>query len=158
MIARLFLVLFLVSSPAAPAQEIHPFVRGSLAGIVAARANVPFVLGFWSLTCAHCQEELALFGRMVKDDARFPLVLVSTDTPADQEAINAVLARHGLTAVENWVFADDFVERLRFEVDPRWHGELPRTYVYRGGRAVHSASGVVQEQTLRAWLSAGGLP
>ena len=30
-------------------------------------------------------------------------------------------------AAENWLFSDGFVERLRFEIDPAWQGEIPRT-------------------------------
>jgi hypothetical protein len=33
----------------------------------------------------------------------------------------------GIAAAENWTFNDDFVERLRYEIDPRWRGEIPRT-------------------------------
>src|SRR3989344_2570395 len=47
----------------AGAQELKPFTPESLAQITASRAGKPFVLAFWSLTCAHCQQELADFGR-----------------------------------------------------------------------------------------------
>ena len=37
---------------------------------------------------------------------------------------------YGLGKVEQWVFADPMPERLRFEIDRRWYGELPRTHFY----------------------------
>ena len=79
--------------------------------IFAAHSGRPFILAFWSLTCAHCQQELADFGRRQIAN----LVLVSTDTPAEREAIRATLARHGLEKAEAWVFADNFAERLRYD-------------------------------------------
>ena len=42
-----------------------------------------------------------------------------------------MLAKSGLASAENWMFADDFMERLRFEVNPRWRGEIPMTLSIR---------------------------
>ena len=42
----------------------------------------------------------------------------------------------GLGSAENWIFSDGFVERLRFEIDPAWQGEIPRTVlIARDGTA-----------------------
>ena len=38
-----------------------------------------------------------------------------------------MLNETGLGAPENWTFGDGFVERLRYEIDPQWRGEIPRT-------------------------------
>ncbi len=37
------------------------------------------------------------------------------------------LERTGLDKTESWSFADRFNERLRYEIDPAWAGELPHT-------------------------------
>jgi hypothetical protein len=52
-----------------------------------------------------------------------------------------------------WVFADDFVERLRFEIDPKWHGELPRTYLYVA-TGFHAFSGKLDPRELERWIDA----
>lgn len=139
----------------APAQAAgpQPFVSGSMQAIRAAHAGRPFLLGLWSLTCSHCQEELALLGRLKEQHPTLDLVLVSTDTPEDAEALSATLARHGLARAESWVFADQFTELLRQEVDPRWSGELPRTLLFDRGHGVTAHSGRLTATELEQWIT-----
>jgi hypothetical protein len=141
--------LLVLALPAA-AQELKPFTPESLSQITASRAGRPFVLAFWSLTCAHCQQELADFGRRQTAN----LVLVSTDTPAERDVIRATLARHGLEKAEAWVFADDFAERLRHAVDRDWHGELPRSYFYGADGSHRAVTGRPDAVLVERWLGA----
>lgn len=136
----------------ATAQEVRPFASGSLARIVESRDGRPFILAFWSLTCSHCQEEFALFGKLLHRHPKLDLVLVSTDMPEDSETIHATLEKSGLAKAEAWVFADSFAERLRFEVDNKWHGELPRAYFYAPGEARRAVSGKVAENEIKHWI------
>ncbi|HUW50572.1 MAG TPA: TlpA disulfide reductase family protein, partial [Sulfuricella sp.] len=138
-------------SPVA-AQEISPFVSGSLEEIAAARQGKPFILSLWSLTCTHCREELSLLSGMVKKYPNLDLVLVATDTPEEAEAIGATLRQSGLGGAEAWVFADPFTERLRFEVDRKWHGELPRTYLYDPSHKAQAFSGKPDALQIEQWL------
>jgi thiol-disulfide isomerase/thioredoxin len=137
------LLLALLTGAAAQAVELRPFVAGSMQQIRAAHAGRPFVLALWSLTCSHCQEELAQLGTLQRRHPELNVVLISTDTPDDAKALTATLARHGLARAEAWVYADAFVERLRFEIDPRWGGELPRTYFFDHAHAVTVRSGAL---------------
>ncbi len=145
----LAVVLLLLAQPAG-AQELKPFTPESLAQITASRAGTPFVLAFWSLTCTHCQQELADFGRRQTAN----LVLISTDTPAEREAIRATLARHGLEKAEVWVFADEFAERLRYTVDRGWYGELPRSYFYAADGSRRAVTGRPDAALIERWLGA----
>lgn len=153
---RIFLLAFLAA--AAPlvsaADVVRPFVTGSLAKIVAERQGQPFVLAFWSVTCAHCPTELKALGEIRKRNPKLDIVLVAADTP-DEMPLTAQLAnKYGLGKVEQWVFADEMEERLRFEIDRRWHGELPRTHFYDREHRIEVVSGVVPKQQLLAWVKA----
>lgn len=153
---RIFLLAFLAA--AAPlvsaADAVRPFVTGSLAKIVAERQGQPFVLAFWSVTCAHCPTELKALGEIRKRNPKLDIVLVAADTP-DEMALAAQLAgKYGLGKVEQWVFADEMEERLRFEIDRRWHGELPRTHFYDRDHRIEVVSGVAPKQQLLAWVKA----
>jgi hypothetical protein len=141
---------------AAPAQELRPFVAGSYAQIQHEQADRPFVLALWSLDCPPCHDELALLGRVLKRDSRFKLVLVSTDSPASSRALQETLRRHGLERAQAWVFADDYVEKLRFEIDRAWRGELPRTYFVHADGSARAHSGKVDASMLEAWLAGHG--
>lgn len=135
------------------AQSLSPFTAGSMKEIYARRAGAPFVLAFWSLSCAYCPQELEMLGALARRHGSSALVLVSTDTPEEETAILATLQRHALTDAEAWVFADPFVERLRHAVDPRWRGELPRTYFIRDGRVARAVSGQVERSEIEDWIS-----
>ncbi len=157
----LALLLCLGAACAFAAQEIKPFVRGSHQQIVSARAGKPFVISFWSLTCTNCRDDLMMFGKLVQKHRSFDLVLVATDTPEQKQEIASTLqhyrlGRAGLGRIESWVFADSYAERLRFEVDPQWYGELPRTYFYDAQGRAQALSGTLDQAQIERWIREGG--
>ena len=150
----LSLLLCCAAFSAQAAPEIKPFVRGSVQQIAAARQGKPFILAFWSLTCTHCREELGLLGGLLKQHPALSVVVVSTDTPEAASAIAATLAEYRLERAEAWVFADSFSERLRADVDRKWRGELPRTYLYDRAHQATAVSGKLNSQQLDIWRRA----
>jgi hypothetical protein len=93
-----------------------------------------------------------LLSGLLKKQPDLDLVLVATVTPEEGEAISARLRQSGLGGAQAWVFADPFVERLRFEIHPRWYGELPRTYLYDPSHKVLAFSGKPDPRQLEQWL------
>ena len=137
-----------------PPRDAHvkPFVRGSHQQIIAAHAGKPFIVTFWSLTCANCRDDLALFGRLAQKYRDLDLIIVSTDSPEQNREISRTLQRYHLGKAESWVFADSFAERLRFEVDAQWYGELPRTYFYDAQGRVLALSGTLDHVQTENWI------
>ncbi len=142
----------LSSAPAQAAQEIKPFVRGSYQQIVAARQGKPFILNFWSLTCSYCMVELAMLKKLAKKYPRLDLVLVSTDTAEEEKSVAATLVKYSLGKAEAWVFADSYTERLRFEVDRKWQGELPRTFFFSAKGEINAISGKLEYKEVEQWV------
>ena len=132
--------------------HVRSFVRGSHQQIISARAGKPFVVTFWSLTCTNCRDDLALFGKLVQKYRDFDLVIVSTDSPEQNQEIAQTLQRYRLGRAESWVFADSFAERLRFEVDAQWYGELPRTYFYDAQGHAMALSGALDHAQTENWI------
>jgi len=146
------LLLCLNCAAASAAQITKHFARGSYQEIVAARAGKPFIISLWSLDCTYCLDDMVLFGKLSKKYHDLDLVLISTDTPEQMKEIELALQKHPLKKAESWVFADSFVERLRYEVDPQWYGELPRTYFYDAqGRAI-ALSGKLDYAQIEQWI------
>jgi len=145
-------VLSVVPLTALAAQEIKPFVRGSYQQIISARQGKPFIINFWSLTCSYCKVELGMFKKLVKKYPKLDLVLVSTDSPEEEKSVAATLAKLSLGKVEAWVFADSYTERLRFEVDKKWFGELPRTYFISANNEVKAVSGKLGQDEVELWI------
>lgn len=152
----LLLALLATSGVHAAGTTLKPFQPGSVQRIVEARDGRPFILAFWSVDCTHCRAELEQLARLANRHPELDIVLVSTDTPAASADILAALRRYGSPRAEQWVFADDFVERLRFEVAPRWYGELPRTYLFGPGESREAITGRLDPGRLAHWLRANG--
>ncbi len=134
--------------------EPRPFGQGSMREIASTHAGKPFILAFWSLNCVHCKANLALFGKLLQQHPQLPLVLVSTDSPEESAAIIATLEKYNLEKLQTWVFADRFVERLYFEIDRRWRGELPRTYLYEATHQARTLTGKLDEAETGRWVLA----
>lgn len=145
-------ILSIVPPTALAAQEIKPFVRGSYQQIVSARQGKPFIVNFWSLTCSYCKVELSMFKKLAKKYPGLDLVLISTDSPEEAAPISATLAKFSLGKAEAWVFADSYTERLRFEVDKKWYGELPRTYFFNADNEVKAISGKLDQGDVEQWI------
>lgn len=154
----MLVLLALCAAAMAQAAGPRPFVADSLQQIRRAHADQAFVLVLWSITCSHCQEELARLGTLHRQHPQLKIILVSTDTPDDAEALRAILAHHDLTDTETWVFADEFVERLRFAIDPRWGGELPRTYFFDRQHRLTARSGALTPAQLQHWAVTAARP
>ena len=149
----LAILLSLSAASVSAEQETRPFARGSYERIVAAHTGKPFIISFWSLTCTTCREDLSIFGKLARKYPGFNLVLVATDSPDQNREIEQTLQRYRLERAESWVFADSYAERLRFEVDKEWYGELPRTYFFNAqGRIESSLSGVLDYAQTERWI------
>ncbi len=143
-----FAVTALLSVGQVHADNIQAFDSQSFAQIKEEFAGKPFVLSLWSIDCAPCRVELKLLGEIKQQQPDFPLVVISTDLLDDREEALDILDSYNLAEFESWMFADAFVERLRFSIDPLWHGELPRSYFFAHDHSFESHSGVLSEQQL----------
>lgn len=150
----LFVVLLVFAGTASAADNLRPFVVGSMAQIQKEFSGKPFVMFLWSLSCTYCPTELEMFGKFKQQHPELNLVLIATDTPEDRPEIVSHLAGYGLSEIEsNWVFAEDMPERLRFKIDRRWYGEVPRTYFYDQAHERLVKTGLVGEAFVKKWLT-----
>lgn len=147
-----YLVLLTTLLLAAAAQaEVQPYLAGSLKKIESERRGKPFILTFWSASCTHCPSELRALGELVRQHPRLDLVIVATDTPAESPELQRLAQSYGLAEQTQWVFADAQPERLRYEIDRRWYGELPRTYFYDRHHHREGRSGAIPAEQLERW-------
>jgi hypothetical protein len=146
-------LLGLGSSAAAHASGPLPFERGSWAKLRAAHAGQPTIVHFWGLTCGPCLVELPKWGKLLAERKDMKLVLLAADPlPQPADELTATLDRDGLGSAESWAFTDRFYERLRYEIDPRWAGELPRTELIAADGKVTVLPGVADLSKVRSWL------
>jgi|SRR6185312_4940214 thiol-disulfide isomerase/thioredoxin len=146
-------LLGLASLATAHASDPLPFERGSWAKLRAAHAGQPTIVHFWGLTCGPCLVELPKWGKLLAERKDMRLVLLAADPlPQPPDELIATLDRDGLGSAESWAFTDRFYERLRYEIDPAWAGELPRTEMIAADGKVTVLPGVADLSKVRAWL------
>jgi len=150
-------LLFGFGSAASAETPLRSFVRGSMQAIYAEHQGRPLIVAFWSIDCLHCPAELKRLAAARARGAIFDLVLVSTDGIQESDALLARAAQLGLGAAEQWVFADAIPERLRHDIDRRWFGELPRSYLRSREGRIEAVSGVISEERLARWLDAAAI-
>jgi thiol-disulfide isomerase/thioredoxin len=139
---------------AACAAETLPFVKGSYAAIRQAHAGRPLIIHIWGLSCGPCLVELPEWGKLATERPGVALVLVNADRADIQSAkrIIDVLSKSGLSNAESYAFADRYEDRLRFEIDKTWQGELPRSVLISATGVATTLEGVADMATVRAWL------
>lgn len=146
----------MAAGAAGAAPAFRPLQAGSFAGLVAARRDQPFLLVLWSITCGPCRDEFALLREVRASYPRLPLVLVSTDDVSEEAMAATLLRDFAMDGHESWIFADD-AQKLRFEIDPDWYGELPRAYFYDASHRREGVSGSLARQRIEDWIRAEGL-
>ena len=155
--------LLMLSAPAltasAPAADMLPFVRGSWAKLRAAHQGQPIAVHFWGLTCGPCLAELPHWAQLLHERPDLNLVLIAADpVPEEPGDLSKFLGKMGLSGPESWAFADDFIDRLQYEIDPHWHGELPRTMLIAADGKIITITGVSEPGEIRTWLDAQKVP
>jgi thiol-disulfide isomerase/thioredoxin len=153
LLAAISFVAFLAPAPGSePPPQLRPFVRGSWQQILHSHAGRPTLVHFWGVTCGPCKVELPLLGQFMKDHGAIDVVTISADLVPDlPAATRSMLDNAGLQASENWIFSDGFVERLRFEIDPSWQGDIPRTLLISRDGTITTIEGSAETKDLEKW-------
>jgi len=144
MIGALACAAMLPASPVHAGTPIQPFNADGMTRIVASQKDKPFVLVVWSLECEYCQASLSALAREKRKRKELNVVTLATDDAGDPQAVALMkkkLAASGMTG-NAWAFGDAPPEQLRYAIDPKWHGEMPRSYWFnaRGERTAYSGT------------------
>ncbi len=153
LLSGIFLLAFLLSAPASEGpSRLKPFERGSWHEVLRLHAGRATIVHFWGVTCGPCKVELPLLGEFMRDHSAIDVVTISADLVPDlPEATRSMLEKSGLASAENWIFSDGFVERLRFEIDPDWQGDIPRTMLISREGTITTIEGSVEMGELERW-------
>tara|TARA_R110002111_G_scaffold251121_1_gene315491 strand:- start:536 stop:1009 length:474 start_codon:yes stop_codon:yes gene_type:complete len=131
--------------------EIKPFVKGSFSEIQQQHDGKPYLILFWGQDCAYCMKELAMLGELLVAYPEVTIVTVATDPFLDSAFVLDKMSGFGLHQAQNWVFANEYPETLYFDVEKRWRGELPLTYLYDGQQLIRH-SGMLKQADMSLWL------
>ena len=151
---RLYLlVALLLASAAADAASPTPFGEGSWQTLVQAHAGRPAIVHFWGVTCEPCQVELPKWGKLLRQRPDLPLVLIEADAvPVNSGRIDGILRKAGLAKAESWMLVNSD-DRLRYQIDPDWAGELPMTLLIGCDGKITRILGIADFDRVGQWLA-----
>jgi len=140
-------VLSFSGSALADSSSLKPYQAGDWKAITKVNNGEPLAIHFWGVTCPACIKEMPLWGQFLKSNPNAKVVFIQVD---DVSTVNTqkMLNKAGLEKANNYYVVAPFDERLRYEIDPKWHGETPTTIVIdKNGKATRK-TGLVDFQKL----------
>jgi thiol-disulfide isomerase/thioredoxin len=135
------------------AENIRTFEPESFNQIIAGERGKPFVVMVWSLDCEYCQASFEALAR-AKQKNGLDVITIATDRADDAEAslqIKKKLKASGL-ASNIWAFGSAPAEQLRYAIDPKWRGEMPRSYWFNARGEAVAHSGVINAEIIEKHL------
>jgi len=134
--------------------NLKPYQSGDWSSLVKSANGAPIAIHFWGVTCPACVKEMPLWGNFLKNNQNAKVIFIQVDdvTP---ESMQKMLNKAGLEKANNYYVVGPFDERLRYEIDPKWHGETPTTILIdKNGKATRK-TGLMNFQQLQSSLIAG---
>ena len=128
-LATLLLAVCFASVGQAQEKFIKTFNSGSYQQILRENAGEPFILAIWSVDCPSCLKDMDVLYDIHQKHPEIRIVMLSTDDPSTTTQVKGILARHQLGDLDNWVFGSEDAQKLRYEIDPSWYGELPNLFL-----------------------------
>ncbi|MFT5164278.1 MAG: thiol-disulfide isomerase/thioredoxin [Alteromonadaceae bacterium] len=133
--------------------ESAPFSPHEYSGVQQIHEGQRWLMLMWSVDCPPCFKELAQIAKLHQQDSSLAVILVNTD--GDEmldEQREELIKKYKLDSLTNLHFMDGKAAKARFQIDPSWYGELPRSYFYKEDGKRIAKSGLVSSDILKQWL------
>lgn len=148
----LILAIGLINFACAEKVNLKPYQSGDWSTLMKTANGAPMAVHFWGVTCPACVKEMPLWGGFLKANPKAKVVFIQVDD-VSPESMQKMLIKAGLEGANNYYIAAPFDERLRYEIDPKWHGETPTTiFIDKNGKATRK-TGLVNFKQLEKVLA-----
>lgn len=133
------------------ATELKTYQPGDWKILLKASDKKPVIVHLWGFTCAPCLDELPRWGEFVAQFPELKTVFIQVDDVPPELSIQT-LTDAGLARADNRTSVTIFDEYMRFEIDPRWRGELPLTLLKSPNGDIKRLRGTVDFEVIKQWL------
>ena len=144
--------LFLFFSHFSFAYDFMPFDMNTRKVIEKRYIDQPLIISFWSIDCPYCIDDLKKLGKALSKNTNVKLITVCVDGKESAKKAERILSQANLPKHEQYQYAEVDEDRLRYNIDPAWYGELPRTYFYDAAHQVTPLSGKISNSFLDKWF------
>ena len=134
------------------AYEFMPFDMNTRKVIEKRYIDQPLIISFWSIDCPYCIDDLKKLGKALSKNTNVKLITVCVDGKESAKKAERILSQANLPKHEQYQYAEVDEDRLRYNIDPAWYGELPRTYFYDATHQVTPLSGKISNSFLDKWF------
>ena len=148
---KIFL-FFLFFSHFSFAYDFMPFDMNTRKVIEKRYIDQPLIISFWSIDCLYCIDDLKKLGKALSKNTNVKLITVCVDGKESAKKAERILSQANLPKHEQYQYAEVDEDRLRYNIDPAWYGELPRTYFYDAAHQVTPLSGKISNSFLDKWF------
>ena len=148
---KIFL-FFLFFSHFSFAYDFMPFDMNTRKVIEKRYIDQPLIISFWSIDCPYCINDLKKLGKALSKNTNVKLITVCVDGKESAKKAERILSQANLPKHEQYQYAEVDEDRLRYNIDPVWYGELPRTYFYDAAHQVTPLSGKISNSFLDKWF------
>jgi len=153
-VVAILLTIGVFSLAFADKPTLKPYQYGGWSNLVKTANGAPLAVHFWGVTCPSCIKEMPQWGSFLKSHPNAKIVFIQVDD-VSLESMQKMLSKANLENANNYYVAAPFDERLRYEIDPKWHGETPTTILIDKNGKVLRKTGSIQFQELQAWMAKG---
>jgi thiol-disulfide isomerase/thioredoxin len=134
------------------AYDFMPFDMNTRKVIEKRYIDQPLIISFWSIDCPYCIDDLKKLGKALSKNTNVKLITVCVDGKESAKKAERILSQANLPKHEKYQYAEVDEDRLRYNIDPAWYGELPRTYFYDAAHQVTPLSGKISNSFLNKWF------
>lgn len=134
------------------AYDFMPFDMNTRKVIEKRYIDQPLIISFWSIDCPYCIDDLKKLGKALSKNTNVKLITVCVDGKESAKKAERILSQANLPKHEQYQYAEGDEDRLRYNIDPAWYGELPRTYFYDATHQVTPLSGKISNSFLDKWF------
>jgi thiol-disulfide isomerase/thioredoxin len=150
-ILAILALTFTGSVLAAETAPLKPYQAGDWKFVIKTANNTPLAVHFWGVTCPACVKEMPQWGRFLKTYPNAKVVFIQVDD-VSTDSIKKMLSKAGLENANNYYVVPPFDERIRYEIDPKWHGETPTTILIDAKGSITRKTGLINFKQLEKSL------
>lgn len=131
-------------------EPVQPLTRQQAATLVQVEQyHQPTLIALWSLSCNYCKENLTQLAQLQRSSPQLQLISVAAESlSAEHQKLLDEFALRG----SRYAYGSEAPEALAFALDPRWHGELPRSLLFDGKGGYRALSGVLSAAQVKELL------
>jgi hypothetical protein len=141
MIRRILPLVFLFVAAPLAAADFMPLDRQAAQKLLSPESHrQATIVALWSSDCNYCKKNLKLLSSLAKRNQKLRVITIAAEH--DSPLLWPMLKPYALSG-PRYAYGADNPEAIAYAIDPKWGGELPRTFLFDGRGGKQTVAGVI---------------